>query len=299
MECSNAEHELLDALRAVFGRSNGFDSCTVMSAARDSTPLTPVCAWRSTCCCPMAATGRAVFAGPSKRARSIVCCGAWPGAACFRLTLSAGCLFPELNENIMSESRSLFQLSDTAKAAVDVDKFIENLTAGPSGSGRLIFALDATASRQATWDSAVQLQGEMFREAAAIGGLRLQLVAYRGFDECMTSGWVSNSKHLLQLMGTISCSAGTTQISRVLRHAQREAAKEPVAALDFHWRRDGGKRRRACVLRARARVVTSKSNPSSATSPNIPAALTGVSKPARPSNWASFSGRWRCSRPAA
>jgi hypothetical protein len=133
----------------------------------------------------------------------------------------------------MSESQSLFQVSDPAKAAVDVEKFIENLSAAPSGSGRLIFALDATASRQATWDSAAQLQGEMFREAAAIGGLRLQLVAYRGFDECMTSGWFLDSKRLLQLMETIVCSAGTTQIFRVLRHAQREAAKEPVAALVF------------------------------------------------------------------
>ena len=32
--------------------------------------------------------------------------------------------------------------------------------------GRLIFALDATMSRQPTWDQACRLQAEMFREAA-------------------------------------------------------------------------------------------------------------------------------------
>jgi hypothetical protein len=34
--------------------------------------------------------------------------------------------------------------------------------------GRLIFALDATASRQPTWDHACRLQGEMFTEAAGL-----------------------------------------------------------------------------------------------------------------------------------
>ena len=46
--------------------------------------------------------------------------------------------------------------------------------------GRLIFALDATASREPTWDMAAQLQAAMFEEAAKIGGLDVQLVYYRG-----------------------------------------------------------------------------------------------------------------------
>src|SRR3546814_9870581 len=36
--------------------------------------------------------------------------------------------------------------------------------------GRLIFAMDATASREPTWDRACRLQGEMFKETAALGG---------------------------------------------------------------------------------------------------------------------------------
>jgi hypothetical protein len=42
--------------------------------------------------------------------------------------------------------------------------------------GRLIFALDATMSRQRTWDLAATLTAGMFREA---GGLDLQLAYFR------------------------------------------------------------------------------------------------------------------------
>ena len=42
--------------------------------------------------------------------------------------------------------------------------------------GRLIFALDATMSRQPTWDQACMLQADMFREATSVGGLDIQLV---------------------------------------------------------------------------------------------------------------------------
>ena len=42
--------------------------------------------------------------------------------------------------------------------------------------GRLVFALDATMSRQPTWDMACTLQADMFREAAALGSLDIRLV---------------------------------------------------------------------------------------------------------------------------
>ena len=45
--------------------------------------------------------------------------------------------------------------------------------------GRLIFALDATASREAIWDIAAQLQARMFEEAAKIGGLDVELIYFR------------------------------------------------------------------------------------------------------------------------
>ena len=79
----------------------------------------------------------------------------------------------------MSENRSLFQKND-AKISEEVDEFLKSMKFGPKGSGRLIFALDATASRKPTWDLASHLQGEMFREVAAVGSLNLQLVYFRG-----------------------------------------------------------------------------------------------------------------------
>ena len=105
-------------------------------------------------------------------------------------------------------------------------------TTGPS-RGRLVFALDATASRQPTWDTACHLQAGMFQEAATIGGLDVQLVYYRGLAECRASRWVSQGKHLAALMERIECRAGRTQIGKVLAHAKRETKLLKVQALIF------------------------------------------------------------------
>jgi hypothetical protein len=99
--------------------------------------------------------------------------------------------------------------------------------------GRLLFALDATMSRQPTWDQACQLQAEMFREAATIGGLDLQLVYYRGLAECRASGWVAEPGRFGELMSRIDCRGGPTQIAKVLAHARRENDRLKVGALVF------------------------------------------------------------------
>jgi hypothetical protein len=99
--------------------------------------------------------------------------------------------------------------------------------------GRLIFALDATMSRQPTWDQACQLQAEMFREAATVGGLDLQLVYYRGLAECRASGWVAEPERFGELMSRIDCRGGQTQIAKVLAHARRENDRFKVGALVF------------------------------------------------------------------
>ena len=83
--------------------------------------------------------------------------------------------------------------------------------------GRLIFALDATMSRQPTWDTACRLQADMFREAASIGGLDVQLVYFRGLTECRSSPWVSQAERLASLMEKIDCRGGHTQIGKVSR----------------------------------------------------------------------------------
>jgi hypothetical protein len=98
--------------------------------------------------------------------------------------------------------------------------------------GRLMFALDATASRAPTWAIARDLQARMFREAAPLGRLDVQLVYYRG-DECRASKWCQSGEQLAQLMNKIDCESGQTQIGRVLGHALRETDKTAVAALTF------------------------------------------------------------------
>src|SRR5262249_823084 len=99
--------------------------------------------------------------------------------------------------------------------------------------GRLISALDATMSRQPTWDQACHLQAEMFREAAAVGGLDLQLVYYRGLGECRASAWIAEPKRFGELMSRIECRGGQTQIVKILAHARRENDRRKVAALVF------------------------------------------------------------------
>lgn len=116
----------------------------------------------------------------------------------------------------------------------DVDTFLAKLSATPpSGRGRLIFAMDATASREPTWAQACRIQNEMFTATDALGGLDVQLVFYRGFGECKASGWLSNADDLVRRMMAVRCLGGQTQIGKVLGHAAREAAKHKVGALVF------------------------------------------------------------------
>ena len=119
----------------------------------------------------------------------------------------------------------------------DVAAFVEAARATPapatSGRGRLIFALDATMSRQPTWDMAQALQAKMFEAAAAAGGLDVQLVYFRGWNECRASRFVSGGQGLAQLMSRIEVRGGETQIRRVLGHALTEAKRAKVGALVF------------------------------------------------------------------
>jgi len=123
-------------------------------------------------------------------------------------------------------------------ARAEIDQFLDRVKAlGPAAGagqrGRLIFALDATMSRQPTWDSAHRLQADMFREAAAVGGLDIQLVYYRGLAECRASPWVAEAGRLGELMSRIDCRGGHTQIGKVLAHARRENDSRKVAVVVF------------------------------------------------------------------
>ncbi|RBP16734.1 hypothetical protein DFR50_10411 [Roseiarcus fermentans] len=122
-------------------------------------------------------------------------------------------------------------------AREDVAAFLDAASRTPapavSGRGRLIFALDATMSRQPTWDAAQRLQARMFDAAARSGGLAVQLVYYRGLSECRASRFVSDGRGLADLMSRIEVRGGETQIRRVLVHARDEARRAKVGALVF------------------------------------------------------------------
>jgi hypothetical protein len=117
-----------------------------------------------------------------------------------------------------------------------IDQFINKANTLPQrtstkASGRLIFALDATASRQASWDRACQIQGQMFQASDRLGGLQLQLCYYLGFHEFHCSPWLQDSRTLLRTMNTVRCLGGHTQLERVLDHALTEHQQQPVQAV--------------------------------------------------------------------
>jgi hypothetical protein len=137
----------------------------------------------------------------------------------------------------MSKDRS-DQAPAPASSRPEIAAFIDRVRSlGPAAAGgkrgRLVFALDATMSRQPTWDTACALQADMFREAASAGGLDIQLVYFRGLGECRASGWVAQSDKLAALMSGIDCRGGHTQIGKVLSHARKENARQKIQALVF------------------------------------------------------------------
>ena len=111
------------------------------------------------------------------------------------------------------------------------ERALVNKSTNEGTKGRLIFAMDATASREPTWNMACKIQGDMFSQPGCTENLSVQLVYYRGYSECRASQWVNNAPSLLKLMTSIRCEAGLTQIERVLKHTIAESRSIPVQAL--------------------------------------------------------------------
>lgn len=100
----------------------------------------------------------------------------------------------------------------------------------PGGRGRLVLAMDATLSRQHSWDQALSIQADMFSEAGRLNGIDVQLVFFRGHGECRASKWSHDTQSLARLMSGIRCLGGQTQILRVLKHLRSEAKAGKVNA---------------------------------------------------------------------
>lgn len=98
---------------------------------------------------------------------------------------------------------------------------------------RIAIIVDATASREPTWDMAMKLQREMFEQVAKLGGLEIQLIYYRGLNECSRSPWMSDGASMARLMSKVMCRGGPTQIQRALGYVRQETQKQKVAAVVF------------------------------------------------------------------
>jgi len=127
-------------------------------------------------------------------------------------------------------------VAQEASSGAGVDAFlnqVRSLQPASSGRGRLIFAMDATMSRQPSWDLALSLQSEMFRAVKEVGGLDVQLIYFRGFNECQASRWVGDPDALARLMRQVHCEGGHTQIRKVLSQARQENERHKVNALVY------------------------------------------------------------------
>ena len=137
----------------------------------------------------------------------------------------------------ITEGKGARDVAPDQSSKRDIESFLNaaRSVTRPAGSdsGRLVFALDATMSRQPTWDAACMLQAEMFNAVSRAGGLNVQLVYFRGFGECRASRWVADAAQLRDLMVRIDCRGGHTQIAKVLKHARDETVRKPVSAMVY------------------------------------------------------------------
>jgi hypothetical protein len=134
-------------------------------------------------------------------------------------------------------SRTTSGLPQQGKVSGDIAAFVKQVGAmgrpNAGQDGRLLFALDATMSRQPTWDLACSLQAEMFRAIPKPSALQVQLLYFRGFGECRASKWVLDGDALAKLMSGIACQGGHTQIGKVFAHARSEHARRRINAVVY------------------------------------------------------------------
>ena len=119
-----------------------------------------------------------------------------------------------------------------------VRQFLQEVAQTPvptssSDASRLLFAMDATASREPTWDRGCHLQAQMFSSTSHIGNLNIQLCYYRGFNQFRASRWCTSAESLLAAMASVRCMGGYTQIRRVMQHALKVHQSNRLRAVVF------------------------------------------------------------------
>jgi hypothetical protein len=87
----------------------------------------------------------------------------------------------------------------------------------PRRTGRLIFGLDLTGSREPGLKQARIATAAMFDAIRNFGNIEVKLVYYRGTKECRESPWYADADVLRRSMLKLSCERGNTQIAKLLR----------------------------------------------------------------------------------
>ncbi|MBN0987445.1 VWA domain-containing protein [Amphritea pacifica] len=124
----------------------------------------------------------------------------------------------------------------TVSSDRDIEEFLQQaqqLAVPAAGDARMIFSLDATASRERTWDHACHLQSEMFLQTRELGQLSIQLCHYGGMNQFSASPWLQDTNSLLNRMNSVKCLGGHTQIARLLEHCLKQTRQQPVQAIIF------------------------------------------------------------------
>lgn len=132
----------------------------------------------------------------------------------------------------MTRPKSISTRSTSVKAFLEQASKVP-VPAESKSLGRLIFGMDATASREPCWDMACQIQADMFTETAALGQLQIQLCYYQGYGEFYATNWTQNATQLQQEMTSVRCKSGQTQIQRILKHTLSQANDHKINALVF------------------------------------------------------------------
>lgn len=131
-----------------------------------------------------------------------------------------------------SSKKSISTRSTSVKAFLDQASKVP-IPVESDKQGKLIFAMDATASREPCWDMACQIQAEMFSQTAALGQLQIQLCHYQGYGEFHAAKWSKHANELQNYMIKVRCKAGQTQINRILRHTINQSKQNKINALVF------------------------------------------------------------------
>jgi hypothetical protein len=108
---------------------------------------------------------------------------------------------------------------------------VSDFLAKKTARARIAFIIDATGSREHTWDVAAQLQAGMLSEAAKLGGLEMQVTYFGGLDTVKSSNWTDDARELQHFMGRVRCDHGHTKYARALAHVRGEHRRQAISAV--------------------------------------------------------------------